>query len=565
MLTFAPSKSSNMERFDLIFFISVCIMIAITALIRWLYVRNMRIRNQLQMNYIFNNITHELLTPLTIISASIEKIREEHPDSKRDLDLMDLNIQRSVRLLQQILETSKSQAGELKILVSQGDVMQYIKNTARSLEPLMARKGLTFTINCKPESMMGWLDTDKMDKIIFNLLSNAAKYTPEGGSVSLNVITNMRYDRIIIQVIDTGVGIPKEKMKRLFSRFYDGDYRQNRTSGTGLGLALTRDLIYLHGGGIKCDSIEGQGTTFTLEIPINKESFAPSQIDERNPMQIHIPEKSIADLPQAEHLTEDTAPTADENASHVLIVEDNTELLRLMKRLLQPRYHVLTANNGREALQLIQTNKIDIVVSDVMMPEMDGYELTTHIKHNEIYSYLPIILLTAKTTEEDQQKALLTGADGFITKPFKIRDLQLHIDNLIANRQRIHSETTPQAEEPKDTMIPDDRAFLERAAQCVYNHLNDSDYDREAFAADMGTSVSTLYNKLRDLTGKSMANYMRDIRIREACRIAKEEPNTRVSDIAYRVGFRDAKYFATAFKRITGKQPKEYFAELRNE
>ena len=554
-----------MERFDLIFFISVCIMIAITALIRWLYVRNMRIRNQLQMNYIFNNITHELLTPLTIISASIEKIREEHPDSKRDLDLMDLNIQRSVRLLQQILETSKSQAGELKILVSQGDVMQYIKNTARSLEPLMARKGLTFTINCKPESMMGWLDTDKMDKIIFNLLSNAAKYTPEGGSVSLNVITNMRYDRIIIQVIDTGVGIPKEKMKRLFSRFYDGDYRQNRTSGTGLGLALTRDLIYLHGGGIKCDSIEGQGTTFTLEIPINKESFAPSQIDERNPMQIHIPEKSIADLPQAEHLTEDTAPTADENASHVLIVEDNTELLRLMKRLLQPRYHVLTANNGHEALQLIQTNKIDIVVSDVMMPEMDGYELTTHIKHNEIYSYLPIILLTAKTTEEDQQKALLTGADGFITKPFKIRDLQLHIDNLIANRQRIHSETTPQAEEPKDTMIPDDRAFLERAAQCVYNHLNDSDYDREAFAADMGTSVSTLYNKLRDLTGKSMANYMRDIRIREACRIAKEEPNTRVSDIAYRVGFRDAKYFATAFKRITGKQPKEYFAELRNE
>ena len=565
MLTFAPSKSSNMERFDLIFFISVCIMIAITALIRWLYVRNMRIRNQLQMNYIFNNITHELLTPLTIISASIEKIREEHPDSKRDLDLMDLNIQRSVRLLQQILETSKSQAGELKILVSQGDVMQYIKNTARSLEPLMARKGLTFTIKCKPESMMGWLDTDKMDKIIFNLLSNAAKYTPEGGSVSLNVITNMRYDRIIIQVIDTGVGIPKEKMKRLFSRFYDGDYRQNRTSGTGLGLALTRDLIYLHGGGIKCDSIEGQGTTFTLEIPINKESFAPSQIDERNPMQIHIPEKSIADLPQAEHLTEDTAPTADENASHVLIVEDNTELLRLMKRLLQPRYHVLTANNGHEALQLIQTNKIDIVVSDVMMPEMDGYELTTHIKHNEIYSYLPIILLTAKTTEEDQQKALLTGADGFITKPFKIRDLQLHIDNLIANRQRIHSETTPQAEEPKDTMIPDDRAFLERAAQCVYNHLNDSDYDREAFAADMGTSVSTLYNKLRDLTGKSMANYMRDIRIREACRIAKEEPNTRVSDIAYRVGFRDAKYFATAFKRITGKQPKEYFAELRNE
>ena len=159
----------------------------------------------------------------------------------------------------------------------------------------------------------------------------------------------------------------------------------------------------------------------------------------------------------------------------------------------------------------------------------------------------------------------MTGADGYITKPFKFRDLHLRIDNLIANRQRILSEVQPPEEEQKDEMNPDDRAFLERAFQCVHKHLNDSDYDRDSFAADMGISVSTLYNKLKELTGKSMINYIRYIRIQEACRIAKEEPNTRVSDIAYRVGFRDAKYFATAFKRITGKQPKEYFAELRQE
>ena len=554
-----------MQHFDLMLFISVCTVIIITVLIRWLYARNTRIKNQIQMNFIFNNITHELLTPLTIISASVEKLREEHPSSRHDLDLMDLNIQRSVRLLQQILETSKIQAGGLKILVSQGDVMQYISETAHSLEPLMVRKHLTFAINCKPESMMGWLDTDKIDKIIFNLLSNAAKFTPEGGAVTLNVATNLRFDRIIIQVIDTGVGIPKDKMKHLFTRFYDGDYRSNLTFGTGLGLALTRDLIYYMGGRIKCESEEGRGTTFTLEIPINKDSFAPSQIDEQHQMQIPDLESSIADLPQAESMSEEVIPTADTNASRVLIVEDNVELLRLMKRLLQPRYHVLTASDGREALRLIQTNKLDIVVSDVMMPEMDGYELTDHIKHNEIYSHLPIILLTAKTTEDDQHKALLTGADGYITKPFKIRDLQLHIDNLIANRQRILSEVPAQVEEHTDTMNPDDKAFLERATQCVYRNLSDSDYDREAFAADMGTSVSTLYNKLRELTGKSMANFIRDIRIQEACKIAKNEHNTRVSDIAYRVGFRDAKYFATAFKRITGKQPKEYFAELRED
>ena len=250
-------------------------------------------------------------------------------------------------------------------------------------------------------------------------------------------------------------------------------------------------------------------------------------------------------------------------------MEDNIELLKLMKRLLQHRYHVLTACDGHEALQLIQTNKLDIVVSDVMMPEMDGYQLTDHIKQNEIYSHLPIILLTAKTTEDDQHKALLTGADGYITKPFKIRDLQLRIDNLIANRQRIHTEMSTEelTEEdiPANYMTPEDREFLERAAQCVHKNLSDSDYDREAFAADMGTSVSTLYNRLKDLTGKSISNYIRDIRIQEACKIAKNEHNTRVSDIAYRVGFRDAKYFATAFKRITGKQPKEYFADLRED
>ena len=553
-----------MHHFDLIILISVCTVIAITVLIRWLFARNTRIRNQLQMNFIFNNITHELLTPLTIISASVEKLREEHPDSRHDLDLMDLNIQRSVRLLQQILETSKIQAGGLKILVSQGDVMQYIKETAHSLEPLMIRKRLTFTINCKPESMMGWLDTDKMDKIIFNLLSNAAKFTREGGFVTLNVTTNNHFDRVIIQVKDTGVGIPKDKMKHLFTRYYDGDYRSNLTFGTGLGLALTRDLTFNMGGTITCESAEGRGTTFTLEIPINKESFAPSQIDEQHQLQIPIPEASIADLPQAESLTEDTAPMAGAGASRVLIVEDNIELLRLMKRLLQHRYHVLTASDGHEALQLIQTNKLDIVVSDVMMPEMDGYQLTEHIKQNEIYSHLPIILLTAKTTEDDQHKALLMGADGYITKPFKIRDLQLRIDNLIANRQRIHTEETAD-EEVADTMNPEDREFLELANQCVYKNLNDSDYDREAFAADMGTSVSTLYKRLRDLTGKSISNFIRDIRIQEACKIAKNERNTRVSDIAYRVGFRDAKYFATAFKRITGKQPKEYFADLRDE
>ena len=327
--------------------ITICILgliVAASILGRWLYDRSRYIKAQLQMSYVFTNITHELLTPLTILSASVEKLRGEHPEEGQELELMDLNIQRSVRLLQQILETSKSQACELRLLVSNGDVMQYIRETARTIEPLMRSKHLDFTIECKPESMMGWIDTDKLDKIIFNLLSNSYKYTNSGGSVTLHVNTNERYDRITIRVIDTGIGIPEENMKHLFTRFYDGEYRKNRTYGTGLGLSLTRDLVYLHRGTISCRSEVGKGTTFTIDLPINKEAFAATQIDERNKIQIYIPKSAIADLPKVDTLANEIAETTDLNAVRVLLVEDNHELLLIMKQLLQHKYHILTAN-----------------------------------------------------------------------------------------------------------------------------------------------------------------------------------------------------------------------------
>ena len=558
----------------LIIVLFVVLLTASFILARWLYIRSMRIRNQLQMSYIFTNITHELLTPLTILSASVEHLRSERPEGKQEYDLMELNIQRTVRLLQQILETSKSQAGELKLLVSNGDVMRYITETARCLQPLMNSKNHEFTINCKPESMMGWIDTDKLDKIIFNLLSNAAKYTAPNGKVTLDVTTNHRYDHITIRVSDNGNGIPKEKMSRLFRRFYDGDYRSNQTIGTGLGLSLTRDLVYLHRGSIHCDSIEGQGTTFVVELPISKESFSKSEIDEHHRIMDDIPQGNKADIPLAEPVLNFTesqnATKADETAHRVLIVEDNTELLMLMKQLLQYKYQILTATNGQEALDVIQTNKIDLIVSDVMMPEMDGYELTTHVKQDPTYSHLPIILLTAKTQEEDHLEALTVGADDYIAKPFRLGDLQLRIDNIIANRQRIRRDTAATSEEDMEDTAeskysPLDQEFMQRAIDCLNEHLTDSDYSRDTFAADMGASASTLYNKLRALTGMNVTAFIRNHRIKTACRLAKENPDLRVSDIAYRVGFKDPKYFATSFKKEMGIQPKEYFDRLRSD
>ena len=552
----------------------ILLIVAIIAILlfagRRLYLRSLQVRRRLQMSSIFTNITHELLTPLTVISASVDKMRDEEPRFVHDYDLMQVNIQRMVRLLQQILETNKSEAGELRLLVSQGDVMKYIHQTAECLEPLLARKNMKFTITCQPESMMGWIDTDKLDKIIYNLLSNAAKYTKENGEVTLKAITNKTYDHIRIEVSDTGEGIPQEKTKKLFKRFYDGDYRQYRTIGTGLGLALTKELVYLHGGTIECQSVVGKGTTFIVDLPINKEAFRPEQIDENNQIDFNIPKNTIIDFKAA--IPDVNEEPADANeAGHdtykLLIVEDNLELLMLMQQLLKTHYRVYIAQNGAEALKVIRQKELDLIISDIMMPEMDGYELTRTIKEDATLNHLPIILLTAKTQEGEEQEALMSGADEFLTKPFRLSDLKLRIDNMIENRKRMQTEFSQQSEEEsreKMTKAPSpDEIFLNRAFEFIHAHLDDEEYDRESLAADMGCSSSTLYNKLRNITGMNVSAFIRDVRMKEARHIAEKNPNIRVSDLAYSVGFHDPHYFSTCFKKQFGIQPKEFLDSLQ--
>ena len=536
---------------------------------RELFQRGVRMKNRLQMSAIYTNITHELLTPLTVISASVDRLRLTAPDHEQDYDLMQLNIDRMVRLLQQILETSKSQSGELKLKVAQGDVMRYIQQTALCIEPLMAKKGLDFKIQCTPESMMGWIDTDKLDKIIYNLLSNAAKYTQgENGKVMLQVRTSRKFDHIIINVSDNGIGIPQDKMKKLFHRFYDGEYRRQQTFGTGLGLALTRELVFLNGGTIDCQSEEGKGTTFTVTLPIRKEAVASSQIDETHKVDINQAHSAILDIATRMHQQEiaevEPEDNADSDAYHLLVVEDNVELLMLMTQLLSSKYHVKTATNGKEALEIIHKEELDIIISDVMMPVMDGLELTQQLKNDPNYQHLPIILLTAKTQDENRAEALQLGADSYVTKPFKLSDLELRINNIVENRKRIKEEFINQGavfQKTDEEPSPDD-LFLKQAMECVHQHLDDSDYDREAFAADMGASSSKLYNKLRALTGMNVSSFIRDIRLKEAMRMAKQNPQLRVSDLAYSVGFKDPKYFATCFKKEFGVQPSEYIESL---
>ena len=556
---------------NIIIIVIIVVAVGLFFFVRELFLRSVNMKNRLQMNAVYTNIAHELLTPLTVISASVERLRDKEPTHGQDYDLMQLNIDRMVRLLQEILETSKSQAGKLKLLIAYGDIMQYIQQTALCIEPLMAQRKLKFQIQCSPESMMGWIDTDKLDKIIYNLLSNAAKYTQkEDGNVLLQVHANKKYDHIIIKVSDNGIGIPQDKMKNLFQRFYDGDYRRQQAMGHGLGLALTRELVYLHGGTIDCDSEEGKGTTFTVALPIKKEAFAASQIDEEHKIDVNLARNAILDIAKRMHaaMPDETVetPQADEDAYKLLIVEDNIELLMLLQQLLSNKYKILTATNGQEALEIIQTEELDMIITDLMMPIMDGMELTQQVKADPNYQHLPIILLTAKNQEETRTKALKAGADSFVTKPFKVSDLELSIDNIIENRKRIQEEFSnladPSASRPEEVELTADELFLKKAYECVNAHMDDSDYNRDTFAADMGASPSTLYNKLRALTGMNVSNFIRDIRMKESMRLMQRNPEIRISDLAYKVGFKDPKYFSTCFKKEFGVQPSEYAESL---
>ena len=348
-----------------------------------------------------------------------------------------------------------------------------------------------------------------------------------------------------------------------------------QTLGTGLGLSLTRDLVYLHGGEISCESEEGKGTTFTVVLPISKDSFNASQIDEHNVIDITNARSAIVDL--TTHIKQSDIPTetvnedstADDDSYKLLIVEDNVELLLLMQQLFSRNYHVLTAANGKEALQKIRTHELDLVISDVMMPFMDGRELTRKLKNDPNTKALPIILLTAKTQAEDREEALSIGADDYVTKPFKMRDLELRINNIIGNRKRLQEKFRQQSAEETEQAVavdqPDvDQEFLSRAMNHVRQHMDDADYDRDAFALDMGSSASTLYNRLRSLTGMNITSFIRDIRMKEAKRLARQQPDIRVSDLAYRVGFQDPKYFATTFKKEFGVTPTEYLEALKN-
>ena len=513
---------------------------------------------QTKLRY-FTNISHDFLTPLTIISCLIDDIEITYKDKSEEFDTMRSNINRLKRLLQQVLDFRKMESGNMKLKISHGDIVTFIKDVCyTNFIPLMKRKDIKFSFQATPHQIEAYFDADKIDKIIYNMLSNAFKYTPEGGEVKVEIKQFEKHGHpyIKIKVIDTGIGIAPEDLNKIFTRFYtkkDGETHDTN----GIGLSLTKDLLELHHGSIKVESKLKEGTTFIIVIPIDKASYSSAELGKASPVAIN--EKKIDLLSLDEQKTTTDKKENEKRKKIVLVVEDNEELLTLMRNILSKSYTILTARNGLKALEVLKDNEVDIIISDVMMPEMDGLELTRTLKKNLETSHIPIILLTAKNSTEDRIECYNAGADGYISKPFELKVLDARINNFISNKQDKQTEFKKDVEINISTLeYPSlDEQFLQSSIQIIENRLSDVDFDVNTFAESLHMSKSSLYRKIKTMTGLSPNEFIRNIRLKHACQMLNDQ-SISISEVAYNVGFSDPKYFTLCFKNEFGTTPSEY-------
>lgn len=503
----------------------------------------------------FTNITHELLTPLSIISASVDELKQELPAGSQVCPVIADNTVRLIRLIQQILEFRKVENGKLQLKVSHGNVSVFLKKSVSAFAPLVKKQKLSIHFELS-EEYTGYFDVDKLDKVLYNLLSNAAKYTPEGGIITVSQTYDAEKGIFRFSVNNPGELIPKEKLEHMFERFYEGEYRKFHTIGTGIGLSLTKDLVLLHHGTIHIFSDKEEGNTFVVEIPVARNAFAEEEIDENieNVNDAILPANEMQEISEPETIEDKTA------FSTLLLVEDNEDLLALMIRLLHGKYHILKAGNGVEALEILDKEEVDLIVSDVMMPEMDGMELCRNVKAKFETCHIPFILLTAKTSDEDRVEGYESGADGYICKPLRLSILFAKIDNLLKRRRRMGVDFRKQlvfeAKELNYTSM--DEAFIRKAVDCVNAHLGDCDFEHAQFMAEMGMARTTLADKLKLLTGLTPSAFISNVRLQAACRLIDEKRKIRIADLAYAVGFNDPKYFSSCFKKKFGLSPTEY-------
>jgi signal transduction histidine kinase/DNA-binding response OmpR family regulator len=524
--------------------------------------------DQLKSNF-FANISHEFRTPLTLILGPLQQAldRAASPGGSVDLPakhlrIMQRNSRRLLQLVNQLLDLARLESGRMKVEAVEGDIFAFLRGIAHSFESLAERKQLHYRVDIPDRPLIGFFDPDKLEKVLVNLLSNAFKFTPEEGQISCSAeqVETEKGQSIRLMVRDSGIGIPREHLPHIFDRFYSQGHPAEVHTGTGLGLALTKELTELLHGTISVESEEGKGTHFTFLFPVSKEVFSEGEITsfvylEKEREYPIIPQKgeetrapAIPPLPQP----------GEKNRPLILIVEDNPDVQAYIAEQLKEEYRIEKAADGQEGLERAQDALPDLIISDVMMPKMDGVELCRRLKTDERSSHIPVILLTAKAEREDRHAGLETGADAYLTKPFDARELKIRVQQLIDQRRKLRerfaSETLLKPREVAVTST--DESFLRRVLDTIEKYLDEETFSVVELGREVGMSRSQLHRKLKALTGQSPNQIIRNMRLQRA-RDLLEKGAGNASEVALMVGFSSLAYFSKCFKDAFGQTPSQ--------
>lgn len=516
--------------------------------------------NQVKMDF-FTNVSHELRTPLTLILAPLEELLKmpfADKMSKKKHELMFINAKRLYNLVDQLFEFRKTEMGTRQLKVGKGNIVTFTQEIFESFKPLSEKNGIQYSYHAQEPEISFYFDKDAMEKILFNLLSNAFKYTKKGQSIHVELLT--QNDTVQIKVTDTGVGISEEDLSKVFDRFYQVNNREMNL-GSGVGLAFTKRLVELHHGEITAESTMEKGSTFTVTIPTSDQVYKNDQQIEESLYDLSI--ISDNEFDEDALIEEENEIIERDQPVKLLIVDDNREILDYLQDYFSKIYDVTVAYDGQMALNLLEIQPFDLIISDVMMPELDGLHFCKKVKQNINTSHIPLMLLTARNETSQQIKGLEMGADDYVTKPFSTPLLAAKITNLLRSRKRLKEYYSAGKE-----MIPEniafntlDEEFLKHAIQIVEDHLADSEFSVDQFSKEIGMSRSNLYLKLKAITGESAMDFIKRIRFKKAVELMQSKRYT-IAQITYMCGFNSPSYFSTAFKQHYGCMPSEYLAKL---
>ena len=541
---------------------------------------NQEAYNDLKLQF-FTNISHEFKTPLTLILGPLENVlsrKDLDKNLKEQLLLMQSGSKRMYRLINQLMEFRKVETGNYKIKISYNDIIPLIKEIVMSFKPKSVQNKIKYILQISLKSANVWFDENVIETIIYNLLSNAFKYTPKKGEIKITVSfydeknsneihNSEQIKKMLLTISDSGIGISKQRIENIFKRFYQVETFSDKKRGTGIGLALTKDLVEVHKGTIDVESEEGRGTVFLVQIPVNKEFFTEDEIrvssengftqELRDNQEIY-EEILINNNPDSINFS----ISKDKNAPVILLIEDDIELLGYLGKMLEKDYRLMVANNGKEGLKLAIEGEPDLVISDIMMPEMNGLELCEQLKKDIRTSHIPVILLTALSNTDDMIKGYSTGADEYIPKPFHQELVMARIENIIEQRKQLQISFQNKLHQisGKNNVSNVDDKFLKKVMNFLEENIAEPNLNVEKLGKEFGISTTHLYRKIKSLTGLSTNELIRKVRLKKASELLSSGTGN-VSQVMYEVGFSNHSYFAKCFQEEFGQTPKEFLTK----